>query len=47
MKETGMKIFNEHHGEYEGRQIVPEDWVTESTTAHLETSFHGASIQYG
>jgi CubicO group peptidase (beta-lactamase class C family) len=34
-------------GEYQGRQIVPEDWVVESTTTQIEGSFFGTNIQYG
>ncbi len=36
-----------HEGAYSGRQIVPGEWVRESTTTQIEGSFHGARIQYG
>ena len=35
------------NGEYAGRQVVPAEWVQESTATQIEGSFHGAQIQYG
>lgn len=34
-------------GKYGGRQIVPENWVAESTAHQMEGNFHGADIKYG
>ena len=34
-------------GMYSGQQIVPKDWVRESTAGQIEGSFHGAGIRYG
>jgi CubicO group peptidase (beta-lactamase class C family) len=34
-------------GEYQGQQVVPEEWVNISKTTQVEGSFHGADIQYG
>ncbi len=34
-------------GKYAGRQIVPKDWVTESTVTQMEGLFHGARVKYG
>ena len=35
------------NGMYSGRQVVPAEWVRESTTTQIEGSFHGAQVQYG
>lgn len=45
MTKFGAMYLND--GEYQGRQIVPEDWVIESTTTQIEGSSFGANIQYG
>ena len=45
MMKFGVMYLND--GEYQGRQIVPEDWVIESTTTQIEGSSFGANIQYG
>lgn len=45
MMKFGVMYLND--GEYQGRQIVPEDWVIESTTTQMEGSFFGANIEYG
>lgn len=45
MTKFGVMYLN--NGEYMGRQIVPEDWVIESTTTQIQGSSFGADIQYG
>ncbi len=45
MTKFGVMYLND--GAYMGRQIVPEDWVFESTTTQVEGSSFGADIQYG
>ncbi len=44
---TKLGVMYLQNGEYAGRQVVPEEWVRESTTTQIEGSFHGAQIQYG
>ena len=45
MTKFGVMYVNE--GLYQGRQIIPRDWVIESTTTQIEGSSFGADIQYG
>ena len=45
MTKFGVMYLN--GGEYAGRQIVPKDWVTESTMTQIEGLFHGARVKYG
>jgi len=45
MTKFGVMYLN--GGAYMGRQIVPEDWVFESTTTQVEGTSFGADIQYG
>ncbi|MFO7729252.1 MAG: serine hydrolase [Spirochaetia bacterium] len=44
---TKFGVMYLHDGKYAGRQIVPKDWVRESTTTQIEGSFHSTQIQYG
>jgi CubicO group peptidase (beta-lactamase class C family) len=44
---TKFGVMYLHDGEYMGRQIVPEDWVIESTATQIKGSSFGANIQYG
>ena len=44
---TKLGVMYLHGGLYGGERIVPEAWVTESTTARIAGSFHGAPIEYG
>lgn len=44
---TKLGVLYLHDGAYSGRQIVPGEWVRESTATQIEGSFHGAQIQYG
>ena len=44
---TKLGVMYLQNGAYAGRQVVPEEWVRESTTTQIEGSFHGAQIQYG
>jgi len=34
-------------GVYQGKQIVPPEWVEESTETQMTGSFHGAQVEYG
>ncbi len=45
MTKFGVMYLN--GGEYMGRQVIPQDWVTESTKTQVEGSFFGADIKYG
>jgi CubicO group peptidase (beta-lactamase class C family) len=45
MMKIGVMYLND--GRYEGQQIVPADWVRESTNTQIAGSFHGAQIAYG
>ena len=45
MTKLGVMYLN--GGEYMGRQIIPEEWVIESTATQVEGSFFGAEIKYG
>jgi CubicO group peptidase (beta-lactamase class C family) len=38
----GRMVLN--HGQWKGQQIVPADWLNDSTRAHLDT---GDGLQYG
>ncbi len=38
----GRMVLN--HGQWQGKQIVPAEWITESTRAHIDT---GDGLQYG
>jgi CubicO group peptidase (beta-lactamase class C family) len=44
---TKFGVMYLHDGEYQGQQIIPEDWVIESKSTQVEGLFHGANIQYG
>jgi CubicO group peptidase (beta-lactamase class C family) len=35
------------NGRYDGKQIVPEDWIAQSTRTQIQGSFHGARVDYG
>jgi len=45
MTKFGVMYLNQ--GKYKGRQIVPKDWIAESTATQIEGKFHGADIKYG
>ncbi|MCF8363826.1 MAG: beta-lactamase family protein [Prolixibacteraceae bacterium] len=45
MTKFGVLYLN--GGEYDGNQIIPRDWVSESTTTQVEGSSFGSEIQYG
>ncbi len=45
MTKFGVTYLQE--GMYSGRQIVPRDWVRESTATQIGGSFHGTQVQYG
>ncbi|MCF8222593.1 MAG: beta-lactamase family protein [Bacteroidales bacterium] len=45
MTKFGVMYLN--GGEYMGRQVIPEDWVAESTKTQIEGYSFGADIQYG
>jgi CubicO group peptidase (beta-lactamase class C family) len=45
MTKIGVMYLQE--GEYAGRQIVPREWVHESTTPQITGSFHNTPIAYG
>lgn len=44
---TKFGVMYMQNGMYSGRQVVPEEWVKESTSTQIEGVFHGAEIQYG
>ena len=44
---TKLGVMYLQNGEYSGRQVVPAEWVQESTATKTEGSFHGAQIRYG
>jgi len=44
---TKLGVMYLQNGEYSGRQVVPSEWVRESTTTQIEGSFHGTQIRYG
>lgn len=44
---TKFGVMYLQNGMYSGQQVVPAEWVRESTTTKIEGSFHGAQIQYG
>ena len=44
---TKLGVLYLHDGAYSGRQVVPEEWVRESTVRQIEGTFHGARIRYG
>ncbi|HKK64105.1 MAG TPA: serine hydrolase [Bacteroidales bacterium] len=45
MTKFGVMYLNE--GAYQGRHILPAEWVSESTTTQIEGSSFGADIKYG
>jgi CubicO group peptidase (beta-lactamase class C family) len=45
MTKFGVMYLN--RGMYGRRQIVPQEWVAESTVTQMEGTFHGADIKYG
>ena len=44
---TKFGVMYLQNGMYADRQVVPEEWVRESTSTQIEGSFHGAPVQYG
>jgi CubicO group peptidase (beta-lactamase class C family) len=44
---TKIGVMYLHEGEYAGRQIVPREWVHESTTTQITGTFHNTPIEYG
>jgi CubicO group peptidase (beta-lactamase class C family) len=44
---TKLGVLYLNGGTYAGRQVVPKDWVRESTATQIEGTFHGASVDYG
>jgi CubicO group peptidase (beta-lactamase class C family) len=44
---TKFGVMYLQNGRYSGRQVVPAEWVRESTTTQIEGSFHGAQVRYG
>lgn len=44
---TKFGVMYLQNGMYSGRQVVPAEWVRESTTTQIEGSFHGVQVQYG
>lgn len=45
MMKLGVTYLND--GTYDGRQVVPAEWVQESTSTQITGSFHGATVEYG
>jgi hypothetical protein len=44
---TKIGVMYLQNGAYAGRQIVPKDWIMESTATQIEGLFHGARVKYG
>jgi len=44
---TKFGVMYLQNGMYSGQQVVPAEWVRESTTTQIEGSFHGTQVQYG
>lgn len=44
---TKFGVMYLQNGVYSGQQVVPVEWVRESTAMQIEGSFHGAQVQYG
>ena len=44
---TKFGVMYLQNGMYSGQQVVPVEWIRESTTTQIEGSFHGARVQYG
>ena len=44
---TKLGVMHLNDGAYDGRQVVPADWVHESTSTQITGSFHGATVEYG
>ena len=44
---TKIGVMYLQNGEYAGRQVVPKDWIMESTATQIEGLFHGARVKYG
>jgi len=44
---TKFGVMYLQNGMYSGQQVVPAEWVRESTTMQIEGSFHGTQVQYG
>ena len=44
---TKIGVMHLQKGEYAGRQIVPEEWVHESTKTQITGSFHNTPVEYG
>jgi CubicO group peptidase (beta-lactamase class C family) len=44
---TKLGVMYLQNGMYSGVQVVPAEWVRESTRTQIEGSFHGAAVEYG
>lgn len=44
---TKFGVLYLQEGEYAGRQLIPKDWIRESTKIQIEGSLHGTPVQYG
>lgn len=44
---TKLGVLYLQNGVYSDQQVVPADWVRESTATQIEGSFHGADVDYG
>ena len=44
---TKFGVMYLQNGMYSGQQVVPAEWVRESTATQIKGSFHGAHVKYG
>lgn len=44
---TKFGVMYLQNGMYAGQQVVPEEWVRESTSTQVEGLFHGTKVKYG
>ena len=44
---TKFGVLYLQNGVYDEQQVIPAEWVRESTTTQIEGSFHGSRIEYG